>query len=146
MVSQKRFGFGFGEHEDPTPGSMAVFCGLCAQPGINLPEDWSEYENRCVYRRCSLEATDVLLSKNLFMRGFMMDGNFQAEHMRMKNPENDVPLSDGVGFMVSRKPYESHLKSAVEKRQVRPISRISAGICSSPDRNHHAMITVPLTA
>jgi hypothetical protein len=48
----------------------------------------------------------------------MMDGNFQAEHMKMRNPENDVPLSDGTGFMVSRIPYELHLKSAVERRQV----------------------------
>jgi hypothetical protein len=60
----------------------------------------------------------VCFSKNLFMRGFMMDGNFQAEHMRMRNPQNDVPLSDGTGFMVSKKPYESHLKSAAERRQV----------------------------
>jgi hypothetical protein len=65
-------------------------------------------------------------SKNLFMRGFMMDGNFQAEHMRMKNPENDVPLSDGTGFMVSKKPYESHLKSAVERQQVSFIYCVSA--------------------
>src|SRR5260221_7870471 len=57
-------------------------------------------------------------SKNLFMQGFMMDGNFQAEHMRMRNPENDVPLSDGAGFMVSKKPYKLHLKSAVERWQV----------------------------
>jgi Kyakuja-Dileera-Zisupton transposase len=64
----------------------------------------------------------VCTSKNLFMRGFMMDGNFQAEHMRMRNPENDVPLSDGAGFMVSKKPYESHLKSALERRQVSGIS------------------------
>lgn len=60
------------------------------------------------------------------MRGFMMDGNFQAEHMKMKKPENDVPLSDGTGFMVSRMPYELHLKSAVERRQVGAISAISA--------------------
>jgi hypothetical protein len=53
-----------------------------------------------------------------------MDGNFQAEHMKMKNPENDIPLSDGTGFMVSRIPYESHLKSAVERRQVGAISNI----------------------
>jgi hypothetical protein len=52
------------------------------------------------------------------MRGFMMDGNFKAEHMKMRNPENDVPLSNGTGFMVSKKPYELHLKSAVERRQV----------------------------
>jgi hypothetical protein len=48
----------------------------------------------------------------------MMDGNFQAEHMKMRNPENDVPLSNGTGFMVSPIPYELHLKSAVERRQV----------------------------
>ena len=64
----------------------------------------------------------ICFSKNLFMRGFMMDGNFQAEHMRMRNPENDAPLSDGTGFMVSKELYESHLKSAVERRQVSPVS------------------------
>jgi len=80
-------------------------------------------------------------SQNLFMQGFMMDGNFQAEHMRMRNPENDVPLSDGAGFMVSKKPYEAHLKSAVERRQVRSISCISAVIRSCSDRDQCAMIT-----
>ena len=50
LVTRKRFGFGYGENEDPKPGSMAIFCALCAQPGINLPEDWREYENRCVDR------------------------------------------------------------------------------------------------
>ncbi|KAH9011246.1 hypothetical protein EDB84DRAFT_1445273, partial [Lactarius hengduanensis] len=80
-----QFGFGYGEDEEQKPGSMAIFCALCAQPEINLPEDWREYEN-----------SDVL-----FMRGFMMDGNFQAEHMKMRNPENDIPLSEGTGFMRS---------------------------------------------
>lgn len=79
-------------------------------------------------------------SKNLFMRGFMMDGNFQAEHMKMKNPENDVPLSDGTGFMVSKKPYELHLKSAVERRQVSS-TRISVAVRSRFDRDLRAMIT-----
>ncbi|KAF8265897.1 hypothetical protein EI94DRAFT_1702128 [Lactarius quietus] len=46
-----------------------------------------------------------------------MDGNFEAEHMKMRNPENDVPLSEGTGFMVSRKPYELHLQSAIERQQ-----------------------------
>jgi hypothetical protein len=54
----------------------------------------------------------------------MMDGNFQAEHMKMRNPENDVPLTDGTGFMVSQIPYESHLKSAIERRQVSTTSGI----------------------
>jgi len=71
-----------------------------------------------------------------------MDGNFQAEHMRMRNPENDVPLSDGTGFMVSKKLYKVHLKLAVDRWQVRSISRISAGICSPSDRDQCAMITM----
>ena len=80
-------------------------------------------------------------SKNLFMCGFMMDGNFQAEHMRMRNPENDVPLSDGTGFMVGTKLYQLHLKSVVERQQVSSISSILVDICSCPDRDQRAMIT-----
>ena len=60
-----------------------------------------------------------------------MDGNFQAEHMKMSNPENDVPLTDGTGFMVSRIPYELHLKSAIERRQVSRTSGIPGRIKSS---------------
>ncbi|KAF8261039.1 hypothetical protein EI94DRAFT_1773540 [Lactarius quietus] len=101
LISRKKFGFGYGANEEEKPGSMAVFCALCAQPGINLPENWREYEN-----------SDVL-----FMRGFIMDGNFQAEHMKMRNPENDVPLFEGTGFMVSQKPYELHLQLALERQQ-----------------------------
>ena len=103
---------------------MAVFCALCAQPRINIPENWREYQNRCVCRYWCLDTATSYFSKNLFMRGFMMDGNFQAEHMKMRNPENDVPLSDGAGFMVSKKPYKLHLKSAVERQQVRSIPYI----------------------
>ncbi len=56
-----------------------------------------------------------------------MDGNFQAEHMKMRNPKNDVPLSDETGFMVSKKSYKSHLKSAAKRQQVSFPSRVSAG-------------------
>jgi hypothetical protein len=80
--------------------------------------------------------------KILFMRGFMMDGNFQAEHMKMRNPENDVPLTEGTGFMVSRIPYESHVKSAAERWQVSPISGMLAEGSSYSDRGQCAMITV----
>jgi hypothetical protein len=43
------------------PGSMATFCALCAQPGINLPEDWREYKNRCVNSLWHLIAANILL-------------------------------------------------------------------------------------
>jgi len=63
----------------------------------------------------------------------------------MRNPENDVPLSDRTGFMVRKSPYELHLKLAVERQQVSSISCISAGIYSCSDRDQHAMITVQST-
>ena len=48
-----------------------------------------------------------------------MDGNFSAEHMKMRNPEDDVELTDGHGFMVGDKRYKEHLKNAVEDKEVR---------------------------
>ena len=55
------------------------------------------------------------------MRGFMINGNFQVEHLKIKNPENDVQFTDGTGFMVSQALYKSHLKLAVERWQVSTI-------------------------
>jgi hypothetical protein len=91
------------------------------------------------------ELLTYFFSKNLFMRGFMMDGNFQAEHMKMRNPENDISLTDGTGFMVSRIPYESHLKSAIERRQVSTASGVLEGGSSQLNRNQRATTTVQLT-
>jgi len=67
LISRKRFGFGYEENEEQKPGSMAIFCALCAQPGINLPEDWREYENRCVYRHWYFVAADRLLLAKFFL-------------------------------------------------------------------------------
>ena len=38
--------------------------------------------------------------------------------MRMKNPEDDVPLTNGEGFTVQMEDYEEHLKQAKEIPQV----------------------------
>ena len=71
-----------------------------------------------------------------------MDGNFQAEHMKMRNLDNDVSLSEGTGFMVSQIPYGLHLQLAVERCQVSYISGMVAGGDSQSNRGQHAMITV----
>jgi len=52
------------------------------------------------------------------MRGFMFDGNFTAEQLKMRNPEDDVHLTDGDAFFTTRKPYYDHLKVAREIREV----------------------------
>jgi hypothetical protein len=51
---------------------------------------------------------------------FVIDGNFTAVHLRQKNPDNDVFLSDGTGYMTSREPYLKHLHAAEAWVEVSP--------------------------
>jgi hypothetical protein len=47
-----------------------------------------------------------------------MDGNFSADHIKMRNPGDDVNLADGTAFMVEDKDYRSHLEIAKEIKEV----------------------------
>ena len=47
-----------------------------------------------------------------------MDGNFKAEHMRPKNPANEVWLMDGMGFMVSMPEYKDYLAGMLNRVEV----------------------------
>jgi hypothetical protein len=49
------------------------------------------------------------------------DGNFSADHMRMKRPEDDVKLTNGSGYMVEQQQYREHLANATEIKQVFPL-------------------------
>jgi hypothetical protein len=53
-----------------------------------------------------------------FSRGLAFDGNFSAEQLKMKCPEDDVHLSDGHGFLVTEAPYKAHLQVAKEIKEV----------------------------
>ncbi|KIJ57513.1 hypothetical protein HYDPIDRAFT_104148, partial [Hydnomerulius pinastri MD-312] len=84
LKNRKRAGFGHDRERTPGPGDLATFCPACPQPGINLPERWQQlYESKVVSLR------------------YVLDGNFTAQHMKMKKPEDDVALSDGLGYMKS---------------------------------------------
>ena len=54
-----------------------------------------------------------------YTRSVVLDGNFKAQHHKMRDPEDDVPLADGHAFMVTDAPYKEHLKTAAEFREVR---------------------------
>ena len=54
----------------------------------------------------------------LYTRSIVIDGNFSAEHLKMKQPEEDVALSPGGRCMVEPERYELHLSTGVEGRQV----------------------------
>ena len=55
------------------------------------------------------------------MPSVVLDGNFTAQHRRMKRPEDDVPIADGHAFMVRKGPYKAHLAATLKRPDpVRP--------------------------
>jgi hypothetical protein len=54
----------------------------------------------------------------IYTRSIVMDGNFSAEHMKMRRSEDDVKLTDGTGFMVESTHYREHISVANDIRQV----------------------------
>jgi len=47
-----------------------------------------------------------------------VDGNFTADHMKMRRPEEDMPLTHGYGYMVEDRRYQQHLKETKELKEV----------------------------
>jgi hypothetical protein len=54
-------------------------------------------------------------SRWVYKRFFVADGNFKADHVRQKNTDADIWLSEGGGMMSKRSDYEEFLKSAIER-------------------------------
>ena len=48
----------------------------------------------------------------------MIDGNFTADHLKMKHPGNDICLTSGGRYMVEPMRYGDHLKEAIDYQEV----------------------------
>ncbi|KIJ58337.1 hypothetical protein HYDPIDRAFT_102895, partial [Hydnomerulius pinastri MD-312] len=100
LTNLKRSGMGHDQERPPQPGDLALFCPACPQPSINLPEDWQQkYPGWLAKLR------------------YVVDGNFSAQHMNMKCPEDDVLITDGRGYMVKVDPYSDHILRSVESKE-----------------------------
>ncbi|KAG9315413.1 hypothetical protein JVU11DRAFT_4564 [Chiua virens] len=100
LCNRKRAGFGHDTNMGLNTGALALFCPACPQPGINLPDKWEEKYN-----------DDVIALH------YVVDGNFTAQHMKMKKPEEDVSLADGLAYMVENEPYQAHVSSALDSKE-----------------------------
>lgn len=58
-----------------------------------------------------------------FQRTILGDGNFKQDHLALKNDSDDVPLNDGLAYMVARKRFEDYIASAPTIKQ--PVSNES---------------------
>ncbi|KIK78044.1 hypothetical protein PAXRUDRAFT_165044, partial [Paxillus rubicundulus Ve08.2h10] len=52
----------------------------------------------------------------------VVNGNFSAQHMKMKLQEDDVSLSDGLAYMVESSAYADHIFRAVEAKDVTKVN------------------------
>ncbi|KAK7696323.1 hypothetical protein QCA50_000977 [Cerrena zonata] len=60
------------------------------------------------------------------MRTLLADGNFKQEHLKMKAPHDDVALSDGHGYLVTKAPFERYISEA-------PPLKVQASTCHEHD-------------
>ena len=56
-----------------------------------------------------------------------MDGNFKADHLRMKHPENDVFITEGAGHGVGGTEFRKHREVATEFNEVSPFYNHAKG-------------------
>ncbi|KAF8545678.1 hypothetical protein OG21DRAFT_1428852, partial [Imleria badia] len=76
------------------------FCAACPQLGINLPQEWEK-----------------IYDLNTVGIHYVVDGNFTAQHMKMKRPQDDIALSDCLAYMMEEKPYQNHVSSAPDNKE-----------------------------
>lgn len=110
-------GFGHDTGTEPQPGSLAIFCPACPQPGINLAKDWEKDQKRYLIVKLTKDCILIAL-RWLYTRSIVIDGNFSAEHLKMKRPEEDIALSPGRRYMVEPERYKLHLTTGKEIKQV----------------------------
>ena len=48
LQSRRRAGYPLEPITSLKPGSLALFCPACPQPGINLPDGWQNDTKKCV--------------------------------------------------------------------------------------------------
>lgn|ERR1700719_2603453 len=94
----KRFGTVYSSSSPP--GNLTIFCPSCPQPGINLPPDWEDLPNWVTRRTITV------------------DGNFHADHIKMRRPEQDIMLTNGQGYMAEEARYKEYLSVVKDSRVV----------------------------
>ncbi|KAF6752303.1 hypothetical protein DFP72DRAFT_850109 [Ephemerocybe angulata] len=101
LVGLKRKGFGHVRPGTrPDVGELALYCPICPQPNVNLPENWEDDEDQWKFRRY-----------------LVADGNFVLNHSIKKKSQDPIWLTDGASYMVERTAYQEHLEGGKEYQE-----------------------------
>ena len=60
---------------------------------------------------------DIEKSSEIVALRYVVDSNFTAQHMKMRRPEDDVALSNGLAYMVANRPYQDHVINAADNEE-----------------------------
>ena len=61
----------------------------------------------------------IVLYRDIYIRSFVADGNFKADHVAQKTGDTDIWLSEGGGMMPKREVYKTFLGAATQQTLVR---------------------------
>lgn len=92
----------------------------------HLPTAWKECvpggarkfdESVSAIPGCKIVVLTVGTASKLYRPQAVADGNFKLENLKMRNPSDDVRLSDGEMFFVGSASYNEHLRITPERKQ-----------------------------
>ncbi|KAJ7091732.1 hypothetical protein C8R44DRAFT_891305 [Mycena epipterygia] len=86
------------------PGSCALLCPVCPQPGKNLPRDWKDAPEERQF---------------LYVLFLAMDANFRLKRKDVSTEEKDPGLGKGWVFFADVEKYMAHVKKWWNEKQER---------------------------
>ncbi|KAJ7929798.1 hypothetical protein B0H13DRAFT_1595925 [Mycena leptocephala] len=96
-----RAGFAHDSEHARRSGDLALFCVICPQIGKNV----------------SVEEMEASNNPKLYRPQVVTDGNFKLDNLKVRNPNDDVRLSDGEMFFVGSRLYDEHVRITPSKKQ-----------------------------
>jgi hypothetical protein len=97
-------------------GELAVPCRACPLPGINLPENWKESDEKCV--KPVLYAVSHICSRWIYSLLLSEDANFKQKGRVRRNDGKDPPLGPGWATFVDPKPYYEFISANTHETEV----------------------------
>jgi hypothetical protein len=78
-------------------------------------------------------------NREKFYRVLVTDGNFKADHVKQKNPDDDVALTgNGEAYMTGDAQYKQHINTSVEEKQksTRCYNHRASDAANKSQKNH----------
>lgn len=110
------------------PGSMALPCTACPEPGFNLPPDWKEHPDPSVNITQDRVLSDIIF-RYVFRAALAIDANFrlQSKEVAGRRDPHDVSLCDGRLYACVQQELDTYLK----KKDVRGEKQVMFQRCAS---------------